>query len=1256
MKVWTRRALRVRPVRAHPLRWSLGGSVMSLAGAVAALVWGPSWPLVVVAGGVVVAVSGTAVAVRQVGRRIDAATTGARRTVDRRAVAVHAEASRLVAVPQSAARPRVADAEAAPAELQQRLDEIVGALAPLLPDPQVLSAAVVVPAVDQLVLTRRPLAAWALTVGTGRLPDVDSRVLLGLARQLRQQGYLSAARQALVQLTSRDAEASSSVRRLVAAVDDQIGALAGTALPRLGDQSDGYRPIRGRIAHVVSHVVTERQTGYTLRTHFTVLAQRAVGLDPFVVAPSHGGTETVVEEHEGIPYHQLPGPAETTIWQPEWFDAYVRGLGVFVKTFRPALLHAASDFVNARAALIVGRSLGIPVVYETRGFWEETWLSRAAVDAGWDDPDTVAAQYGWPETYYLRRRAEAQVRSQVDAVVTLSDGMAHHIAAEGTDRALVQVVPNAVDPARFDGLVADPALVAELGFAPGTVVVGYISSLVEYEGIDVLLRGFAAARRHADGLGMVIVGEGTERPGLEQLADELGIAEAVRFTGQVPHAQVHRYYGVIDIIVVPRRSSRVTELVTPLKPYEAMAAGRAIVMSDVAALAGIGAECGAVDLFRADDSDDLARVVASLARDPQRRRQMGRDARAWVLEHRTWQLNATRYLDLYRSLGATDTGALSLFGTDLDSLDLDEVRRGARASERTAFEFFDPAAAQGDATKVMTQGWCFAKHPPILVGLPFDWSAAARDDRSWGFHFHAWEFAWPVLAAWERTGDRACLDWLVDRVLSWPEAYVQGGGRETQVWYDMSLAERAKIFAYVTDAVLREDYPDDTVHELLRVVHRHVTEIYRPEMFSRNNHGVFVALSELAVARRLPWWPQVALLREQGEERLRQVLLTQFAPDGGHLEHSPDYHRMLLAVFESGLETGLITSAELRERLVRARRVLGWFTLPDRRILQLGDSPSTDLSPVLERLGIDPDEQTGLLTLPETGYAVVRAPGRPQDGPVGSYLALAAGFHSRAHKHADDLSVVWYDRGQEILVDAGLWAYSDRLPAGSPLRRLGFFYAAPERQYVESTRAHNTVSMDGADHDRTRPPYGSALTQAQTEHGWYRIAAAVDHGGWTHRRELIFLPSTCLYVIDALTTADGQPHEFRQWFNLPDTLTVQADGSALRVEGLDQVLWLASSPSARLIPPVSGVTEPQYRGWRSRAHRELTPAWSTGFETSAHQTTLVTTLTLGSVEPPEHPFEVGAELEDGTELEVGTENGAGDDAALVEVGGCPSVR
>jgi glycosyltransferase involved in cell wall biosynthesis len=493
------------------------------------------------------------------------------------------------------------------------------------------------------------------------LRDADAFAGLGrpalrkLRGDLRRQGYLTRALEvarACVDLGGTPADIQAC-----GVIEGDIAVLSGgTSLP---DPPDGpFEPVRGRVLHVVGMSLPGVQTGYTLRTHYSAVAQRGVGVESHVVTQMGFGVEGkeyVREDIDGVIYHRVPGAVRGSEPWDSWLAAHVQRVANVVRVVRPAVLHAASDFVNAVTAEVIGRAYGIPVVYESRGFWEESWLSRQAQAFGWSDLEGLAARHGLPDVYVWRRELEDRCRRDADHVVTLAEVMADRIVAGGVARERVTVVPNGVDVDAFPVVVRDEGLAARWGIGAGTTVVGYISSIVEYEGIDTLLAAYASVK--AAGVGptaLLVVGDGPVRAQLQRQAAALGLVDAI-FTGRVPHDEVLGYYSLIDVFVVPRKPVEVCHLVTPLKPFEAFSTGRTVVLSDVRALARVARDSGAAELFEAGDAQSLAEVLVGLLRDPRRRAELARSGASWVRAERTWAANAATYLTIYEALGAVES-------------------------------------------------------------------------------------------------------------------------------------------------------------------------------------------------------------------------------------------------------------------------------------------------------------------------------------------------------------------------------------------------------------------------------------------------------------------------------------------------------------------------------------------------------------------------------------------------------------------------
>ncbi len=401
--------------------------------------------------------------------------------------------------------------------------------------------------------------------------------------------------------------------------------------------------VEGRVLHCVTNALPYTQAGYTVRTHRIVTAQKAAGLDPHVVTswgwPMMQGhvDATPYEEIDEIPYHRLLPSGDVPF---ESHGRMIRGAGEvteLVRTLRPQVLHAATDHRNGSVALAVRERTGTPMVYEVRGFLEETWASR--------DPKRVGSQ-----RHVLQRDREAFIMRSADAVVTLAETMATEIVERGVPRERIFLAPNAVDDslltAEYDGATFRSAY----GIEPGEIVMGSVSSIVAYEGFATMISAAALLRDQGAPIRLLLVGDGAERPALLEQVEELGLGDVAILPGRVGPDEALQAQSAIDIFVCPREDLRVCRLVTPLKPVEAMALGKPVVLSDLPALSELVGSDGAGLLVPAGDPEALAEALAALRDDPARRAAMGEAGRAEVAAKRTWSRVAETYRDIYRSL------------------------------------------------------------------------------------------------------------------------------------------------------------------------------------------------------------------------------------------------------------------------------------------------------------------------------------------------------------------------------------------------------------------------------------------------------------------------------------------------------------------------------------------------------------------------------------------------------------------------------
>jgi PEP-CTERM/exosortase A-associated glycosyltransferase len=399
-----------------------------------------------------------------------------------------------------------------------------------------------------------------------------------------------------------------------------------------------------RIVHILDHSIP-LQSGYAFRTLSILREQRALGWETFhLTGPKQGPSAEGDEEVDGWRFTRTPPPGGILEGVPVLGEIELMGeiasrAERLARRVRPHILHAHSPVLNAIAALWVGRRLQIPVVYEVRAFWED-----AAVNHG------TASEGGL--RYRLTRGLETWAFKRVDAITTICEGLRGDIVARGMPQGKVTVIPNAVDVKEFSaGGIPDPELKQRLGL-DNALVLGFIGSFYAYEGLTVLLRALRHLLAHDAPVRVLLVGGGRQEAELKQLASELGIANQVVFAGRVPHQEVKRYYDLIDMLVYPRLSMRLTELVTPLKPLEAMAQGRLLVASDVGGHRELIRSGETGMLFKAGDPEALSGAVLDLLKHPERWAALKTTARAFVENERTWRSSVACYRDVYDRLAS----------------------------------------------------------------------------------------------------------------------------------------------------------------------------------------------------------------------------------------------------------------------------------------------------------------------------------------------------------------------------------------------------------------------------------------------------------------------------------------------------------------------------------------------------------------------------------------------------------------------------
>ncbi len=399
-----------------------------------------------------------------------------------------------------------------------------------------------------------------------------------------------------------------------------------------------------RILHVLDHSLP-LHSGYTFRTRAILKAQAARGWSVMgITGGRHVLAGPAEETVEGLTFRRVPSVASSGIGPiREWQDirALSRGIDAAVRDWKPDLIHAHSPVLSALAALPVAKRHRIPFIYEIRAFWED-----AAVGNGTDHEGSLR--------YRVTRALENHAVRRADALAVICEGLRGDLIQRGVARDKIIVSPNGVDMGVFGSPApADAALRTELGLDDADVI-GFIGSFYDYEGLDDLIAAMPSLVALRPSARLLLVGGGPREDALRAQAAASPVANAIRFVGRVPHEQVERYYSLIDVLAYPRKAMRLTELVTPLKPLEAMAQGRLVAASSVGGHRELIRDGETGTLFPPDDPAAAAAAIADLlsTRDGWDVRRA--TARLFVEQERDWATNILRYEPVYqRLLGRT---------------------------------------------------------------------------------------------------------------------------------------------------------------------------------------------------------------------------------------------------------------------------------------------------------------------------------------------------------------------------------------------------------------------------------------------------------------------------------------------------------------------------------------------------------------------------------------------------------------------------
>lgn len=413
-----------------------------------------------------------------------------------------------------------------------------------------------------------------------------------------------------------------------------------------GSMRRGWEPLPGRVLYYANQTLPHHSSGYAIRTHWLARALRDKGWEVSVQArlgyPNDrydfigARTADSRSEIDGVDYRFTPeGRRGRSI--ADYQTASVESLLGHCAEQRPSIIHAASNYTGGLAGTEVARRLGIPSVYEVRGLWH---MTRGSAQPEYLDSDH----------YRMIERLEVQAAMHADHVFTITEAVGQVLIKGGVAADKISVLPNAVDATTFVARERDRELEHRWRLG-GKITIGYIGAFKDFEGLDYLLQAAVLLRRRVgDSFRLLLVGDGESEVALRALSKRLGLWSIVRFTGRVDHEAISDYYALCDIMAFPRKGFRVCEVVSPIKPFEAMATQTAVVVSDVGALTEIvrHEETGLV--HRADDVGSLAEQLERYLREPSLRTKLAVRGRDWIVGHRTWSRVSDTVDRVYRQL------------------------------------------------------------------------------------------------------------------------------------------------------------------------------------------------------------------------------------------------------------------------------------------------------------------------------------------------------------------------------------------------------------------------------------------------------------------------------------------------------------------------------------------------------------------------------------------------------------------------------
>ena len=477
--------------------------------------------------------------------------------------------------------------------------------------------------------------------------------------------------------------------------------------------------------------------------------------------------------------------------------------------------------------------------------------------------------------------------------------------------------------------------------------------------------------------------------------------------------------------------------------------------------------------------------------------------------------------------------------------------------------------------------------PPI-------WKELVSESRNIRYKLHSWVLLDPLLCADEVADGDEYLIKAINIANDWIEHFIIAGEKDEFAWYDMGVGQRATKLPYMLRRLIEIGGDSEIICNFIIASEIHISELSQEERVAmHSNHGLFQIAGLMALVRDIPWLSGSKSGYESAKKLLKKMIDEHFAEDGLHKEHSPEYHLFMRNHLHSFQSTGWIDSDdEINRLLTSVEEISHWMQNPEKNVIAIGDS-NNGLSSKDRWGGVNEQLNSGLKVLPFGGLVIENT---ENDGFF-SQLVFSAQFHSRQHKHADNLNVLYHLNDKPLLVDSGSFTYQ---------------YDLPERIYCESTRAHNTVEIDGLNHSRFRQDaFGSGLSFCTSMGPCTIMRGSVHHSRLIssflpnnkihtrdgvkvdilHSRTIIHYPNRFLAIIDQIKSTES--HDYIQWHHFSPEINIR-EYSAQRYELVNsdnEKVCMVFSSDTESVPLestiVRGQTQPHLQGWISHDGVEL---------------------------------------------------------------------